>query len=253
MATDIPGASVYGQAVELAKKRYQTRLADINRQRQSTMRTAGFMGDVNAETGLTTNMRTDPYNKYGMYQQLNRSQALRADEQHGVNIGRGLSGRGGLGAQNLSALRYDFGKEDADFGANLTDQLGALTRQQEEEKFGYDEALYQAQLAAAQSAAASGDYGYAGGEYGSEYGGDYWGDYGSDPGQVFTAQRGGISRGPIGTKIIRGKSTVAKKPVVKRNVFGSGGRAPVVSAKKQAPKTVAKKPAVKKLPAGARR
>lgn len=168
MSTDIPGASVYGQAVALAKKRYESRLADLNKQRQQTMRQAGFLGDINPETGLITNMRTDPYNKYGHFQQLNRAQALRHDELLGQNLARGLSSRGGLGAQNLGNLRYDFGKEDAEFGANLTDMLGAFDRQQQDEKYAYDEALFRAQLEAAQSAIAAGDYGYPEGSDGSD-------------------------------------------------------------------------------------
>lgn len=162
---DIPGASVYGQAVELAKKRYQTRLADINKQRSSTLRQAGFLADIDPETGLTSNMRTDPYNAYGGYQLLNRSQAQRHDEMLGQNVSRGIGSRGGLGAQALTDLRFSFGKEDSDFGSNLTESLGALTRQQQDEKYAFDQALYEAQLAAAQSAIESGDYGDYGGGY----------------------------------------------------------------------------------------
>lgn len=166
--TPIPGAPTYMSAVELAKKRYQTRLADINQQRQRTMRQAGFMGDIDPTTGLVSNMRTDPYNQYGQYQQLNRAQSFRSDEMYGQNFGRGLSSRGGLGRQNIGNLRYEFGKEDSDFGANLLDQMSSFTRQQEEEKFSYDEALYRAQQEAAAAAIGAGDFGSEGGDPGYE-------------------------------------------------------------------------------------
>lgn len=160
MAADIPGASVYAQAVNLAKQRYQTRLADLNKQRQSTMRTAGFQADIDPETGLIKNMRTDPYNQYGQYQQLNRAQALQGIEVEGQNISRGLGARrGGLGAQSMADARYGWGQQDAAFGANLADMLAGFDRTQAEEKYGYDQALWQAQQLAAQSAIAAGDYG----------------------------------------------------------------------------------------------
>jgi hypothetical protein len=160
MTYDIPGASVYGQAVALAKQRYQTRLADINKQRQSTMRTAGFQGDIDPETGLVKNMRIDPYNQYGQYQQLNRAQALQGIEVEGQNISRGLGARrGGLGAQSMADARYGWGQQDAAFGANLADMLAGFDRMQAEEKYGYDQALWQAQQLAAQSAIAAEDYG----------------------------------------------------------------------------------------------
>lgn len=248
MSTDIPGAGVYGQAVALAKKRYQQRLADINKQRQSTMRTAGFTGDIDPETGLISGMRTDPYNRYGAYQQLNRVQAQRADEQFSENVGRGL-GRGGLAAQNLGNLRYDFGREDASFGANLADQLAGLTRQQDEDRFAYDQALYEAQLEAARAAAEAGDYGYAdGGEGASEYEYPYplppGGDYPSG-----VAGGGAImsGRAPVGTRSVPGRPSrpVVRRPLPAGVLRGDRGRTP------SRPKTVTKRPAAK--PAGIRR
>lgn len=159
MATDIPGASVYATAVEMAKARYQTRLADLNKQRQSTLRTAGFTGTVDPTTGLVKNQRVDPYNQYGQYQQLNRAQALQGQEIVGQNIARRLGAGGGLAAQNLNNARYDWGQQDSSFGANLLDQLGAFDRQQQDELYQYNQALYESQQKAAQSAISAGDYG----------------------------------------------------------------------------------------------
>jgi len=257
MATSqIPGASVYAQAVELAKKKYQTRLADITKQRQSTMRQAGFTADIDEGTGLASNMRTDPYNQYGQYQQLNRAQSLRSDELQSMNIGRGISSRGGLGRQNLGNLRYEFGKEDSAFGQNLTDMMSQYTRQQQEEKFGYDEALWQAQQEAAQAAIAAGDYGASGEGGGYDWNNDgvyddaladprdesdwaYRGPPMADPLAGLTAKQGQAIK-----RALAPKPAVAVKKTVK-NQYGSGGRAPVTSAKPK-PKPSAAKPVVKK-------
>lgn len=231
MATDIPGASVYGSAVELAKKRYQTRLADLNKQRQTTMRQAGFAGDINAETGLISNQRVDPYNPYGQYQQLNRAQSQRYDEMVGQNIGRGLGSRGGLGAQNLSNLRYDFGKEDANFGTTLSDMLATFTRQQEDERFSYDEALWQAQQAAAQSAMAAGDFG-APGHDGEGAGDDRSGDGNELPrqpdGSILFAPVNRIPvvpffpAAPTNLPTVKKRPTVANTPTVTANRLRAG-------------------------------
>lgn len=218
---DIPGTSVYGQAVAMAKKRYQTRLADINKQRQQTLRQAGFLADIDPETGLTSNLRTDPYNLYGGFQLLNRAQAQRHDELLGQNVARGIGSRGGLGAQALTDLRFGFGKEDADFGSNLTEALGTFTRQQQEEKYALDQAIYEAQLAAAQAAIEAGDYG--------DYGGGYYDypDYGEPPAAVRTRPgiRPASSRGkPSTAKRPKPKVIVPKRPAVKGRSGTRGGR-----------------------------
>lgn len=238
---DIPGASVYGQAVELAKKRYQTRLADINKQRQETLRRAGFVADIDPESGLTSNMRTDPYNKYGGYQMLNRAQALRHDELLGQNLARGIGSRGGLGAQALNDLRFDFGREDADFGSNLTDALSAFTRQQQEEKYAYDEALYQAQLAAAQSAIEGGDFGYGGGDYDDGY------DYVEDPVETPKVTPGIrlVSPPRVQTKPKTKPKPAPRRPSVGPGGPGRGGQS-APAKPKPAPKPVPKRPSVKK-------
>lgn len=227
---DIPGASVYGQAVAMAKKRYQTRLADINKQRQQMLRQAGFLADIDPESGLATNLRTDPYNQYGGYQMLNRAQALRHDEMLGQNLARGIGSRGGLGAQALNDLRFDFGKEDADFGANLSDALYAATRQQQEEKYAYDQALYEAQLAAAQSAIDAGDYGYGGGYDYPEY---------SDPEPATPKITPGIRRVTPPRVQSKPAKSAPRRPSVRPGGPGRGGQSAPA-------KPVPKRPPVKK-------
>jgi hypothetical protein len=222
VATDIPGASVYAQAVNLAKQRYQTRLADLNKQRQSTMRTAGFQGDIDPETGLVKNMRTDPYNQYGQYQQLNRAQALQGQEVEGQNISRRL-GRGGLAAQNLADARYTWGQQDASFGSNLADMLSGFDRTQADEKYNYDQAMWQAQQLAAQEAISAGDYGAPDGGY------DYNYPSGNPTAPAGTSLAGLYNNylGPRGT--VRGTNvdytgTTKKKTTTKRPaVRGAGG------------------------------
>ncbi len=206
--TDIPGASVYAQAIELAKKRYQTRLADINKQRQGLFRQSGFTGNIDEKTGLVTNQRIDPYSKYGQIQQLYRSHAKRYDEMTGTNIERGLGTGGGLAAQELGDLRYDFGKETSEFGANPIEQLSGLTRQQQDELYAYEQALWESQHEAAQSAISAGDYGYV-----PDGGGDY--DYPEDPG--LGSDKKPTTKSPYGQYLGPGMSylkTVSKTPIV---------------------------------------
>lgn len=245
---DIPGASVYGQAVELAKKRYQTRLADINKQRQETLRRSGFLADIDEETGLTTNLRTDPYNQYGGFQMLNRAQALRHDELLGQNVQRGLSSRGGLGAQALGDLRFEFGREDADFGAGVTEALGGLTRQQQEEKYAYDSALYEAQLAAAQSAIEASDYGYGGGDYGYE-------DYGYGGGEEAPGPTQPAVRPGIRTRTTTKRPTIpgTKRPAPRVGSMPATRAAQRLYVKYGGGAPVRKRPGVKKPPSGKKR
>lgn len=209
----IPGAGIYAQAVAAAKARYQQRLADLNKQRQSTFRKSGFLGDINEETGLVSNLRVDPFNQYGTYQLLNRAQAGRSYDLIGENIARGLGTRGGLAAQRQNELRFGFGQEDAAFGADLNDQLGALTRQQQDYKYEYDQALWNAQLEALRFAMENGDYGYYGGDGGGGGGVNLGGA--RIPGSM-------LSRGQMGARPA-GEGRIQRRRPVRRPARGAGG------------------------------
>lgn len=178
----IPGAAIYGQAMASAKARYQQRVADLNKQRQGMFRKTGFQGDINEESGLVSNLRVDPFNQFGTYQLLNRAQAIRGMQGMEENISRGLGTGGGLAAQRMNELRFGFGQEDAAFGADMADQIGAFTRQQQDYKYEYDQMMYQLQLEALRAAMAAGDYGYyGGGGDGGDGGGGASGDGAQHP------------------------------------------------------------------------
>lgn len=167
---DIPGASIYGQAALQAKTAYQNALARINQQRGSTMRSFGYSGDFDEETGVLKNMKVDPYNQYGGYQQMLKSHAENADQMRDTMMDRGLSAKGGLGAQYERQAQWEFGKDSQNLGTQFADSLFQMQDAQNQAKYDYDSALWQAQLEAARNAYNEGDFTDTG------YGGDY-----SDP------------------------------------------------------------------------
>lgn len=170
--TKIPGGSQYARAALLANQQYKQRLSDLNRQRQQTMISSGYTGNIDPTTGLLKDFRVDPTSKYGGYQLLNRGQYQQGQEVTAQNIDRGLGTGGGLAAQNLGNARFEWGRQDADFARGIQDQFSAFDRTQMDYMFDRDQALYNAELQAAQSAIGAGDYGSPGG-------GDDW--YDDDP------------------------------------------------------------------------
>ena len=151
-STPIPGVPQYGQAALAAKTAYQNALARLNQQRGSTLRQYGFQGDIDQETGVVKNVRTDPSNQYGQFQQLNRSQAQRDEQARWAGVERGLGAGGGLAAQLRNDVRYDFGREDSELGQGLTESLAGFQDQQNQAAYSRDQALYQAELEAARMA-----------------------------------------------------------------------------------------------------
>lgn len=155
-----PGAAAaIAQELALAKQAYDTALAKITNQRQSLGRNAGFTFDVNADTGMTENLRVDPSAIYGTYQLLNRQQAQNIENARATAIERGLGAGGGLGMQLQSQARYAAGQQDAQFSSQLTDQFTDLATQQQQAKQAYDAAKYQAELDKIRMAISNGNYG----------------------------------------------------------------------------------------------
>lgn len=157
-STPIPGVPQYGQAALAAKTAYQNTLARINQKRSSLLRSGGFAGDINSETGVVDNMRVDGSSKYGALQQLNRSQAMRDEAARWSGVERGLGAGGGLAAQLRNQTRFDFGREDSDLAQGLLEGLSGLQDEQTSAAYQRDAALYQAQLEAARMAIQNGDF-----------------------------------------------------------------------------------------------
>lgn len=156
--SSIPGGSVYARAALMANNMYQKRLADLTKQRQQTMITAGYQGNIDPKTGLITGLQVDPNAKYGQLQMLNRSQGNQMYDVIGGNLERGLGAGGGLAAQQMSNARFGWGQQDADFARGFQDTLAGFDRSQQDYLYERDRSLYEAELQAAQFAQQSGDF-----------------------------------------------------------------------------------------------
>jgi hypothetical protein len=166
----------------LGKTAYNNTLARINRQRGTTLQQYGYLGDVNKDTGVLSNVRVDPHNQYGDFQSMLRNQAGLAQQAEWANQDRGL--RGGMANKALSDLRYGFGQQSAQLGQNFANQFTDLQDQQTQAKYEYDKALYEQQLEDTHAAIAAGAFnpgGDSGGNDNSQDGYDNSGssDYGS--------------------------------------------------------------------------
>lgn len=151
----IPGVDLYGQAALAAKTAYQKALAQINNQRHTALQQYGYLGDIDPNTGTLTNMRVDPNNPYGAFQEMLSSHAQQQEAARNAAAARGL-GHGGLAAQGITADHRAFGADSAQLGQSLMSQLEGLQQQQTDAQNTMDSALYQAELDQARNAIANG-------------------------------------------------------------------------------------------------
>ncbi|MCZ2109505.1 MAG: hypothetical protein LC118_08050 [Dehalococcoidia bacterium] len=172
-ATPIPGVAQYGQAALAAKTAYQQALARLNQKRQGTLRQFGYTGDIDPETGVVKNVKTDAYNPYGQFQQNRRQHAQGLDAARWSAQERGLGTGGGLAAQMENDLRYGYGAQDAQMGQDLVGTLADYQDAQTGAAQQRDSALYQAELDAARLAIQNEDFNPA------DYSGLDYPDYGS--------------------------------------------------------------------------
>jgi hypothetical protein len=202
--TNIPNYSQYGTAGLLAKTAYDNTLARINQQRQQSIHNYGYLGDVNANTGVIDNLRVDPNSMFGSYQQMLRGQAGADQQAEFANQDRGL--RGGMANKAVSALKYQHGAESAQFGTGFANQFTDYADQLQQATYDRDRALYEAQLVAAQNAISGGDFSPA--NYGDSPTPDF---YGGDP----TSGSTGAS-GTYTNTITAAQRALVKKIVAKR-------------------------------------
>ena len=155
--SSIPGAYDIAGADALALKAYQNALAQVNQGRTATLQQYGYLGDINPTTGELTNLRVDPHNPYGAYQQMLKGgdQAKLAAEY--AAQGRGL-GSGGLAAQGITAAHQQFGADSAQMGQNIMNSLEGLQQTQTDAQQTYNDALWQAQQQATAQAIAAGAF-----------------------------------------------------------------------------------------------
>lgn len=152
-STPIPGVTNYLGADLLAKRAYENALARLTYQRSGLLRSAGYLGNIDSSTGAIKNLRVDPRNPYGGYQQMLRS-ANQQDQaaQYGLQD-RGI--RGGLANQTRTELQYQHGAQATQFGTNLQNSIADLQFQQQDAGNTYASAMWQAQQAALQAALAA--------------------------------------------------------------------------------------------------
>jgi hypothetical protein len=154
--TPIPGVAAYSQTALLAKKAYQEALARINQQRSGTLRTHGYRGDIDPETGVLSNVSVDPNNPYGALQETLGMNADEAQAGEDEMTARGISG--GLARQQESRLQHGFGRRKAQLGTGLLSLLGGLQDNQNQAKYAHDSALYEAELEAARNAISNNEF-----------------------------------------------------------------------------------------------
>jgi hypothetical protein len=211
--TPIPGVGNYGQTALGAKTAYDTALRKINDRRSQTLRQSGYLGDIDANTGVLSNMRVDPYNQYGGLQQMLRGQAQAAQGAHFDAQERGL--HGGLAHKAESQLQYDAGQQSAQFGQGLTDQFGGLQDEQNQAAYDRDSALWQAEQQAAQTAIDNGDFTPA--NFSDAQYPDY-GDFTTNPPSPYTpggVKKGVVGKGP-GSSIYSGGAYISRNALIQK-------------------------------------
>lgn len=144
----------------LANSAYQKALARLNAQRLGSLRSAGYLGDVDPTTGMVKNIRVDTGNSFGGLQQLLHGQALEDQNAQYAAEDRGLVG--GLAHQGESELHYQHQAQSGNFANQLMSTMAGYDDQQQSAKEALDQALFDLQHQAAQTAVTTGDYNPAG-------------------------------------------------------------------------------------------
>lgn len=213
--TQIPGAASYAQADLLAKTAYQNALTRLNNQRMDTLRQYGYTANIDPTNGVLANMKVDPGNMYGQYQQLLGNAADQAQQAQEANAARGLVG--GLANQGITAAHRAFGGASAQLGQNLNATLTDYQDQQLQAKWQYDQALWMAEQQAMLDAINSGNFNPA------DYGG--YPDYGATP--DYGSPDAGGPGGPGGSPSYRGPFAGASGGLANSNnpfvTFAGGG------------------------------
>ena len=125
---DFPGGDTYQNADLAAQTAYNNAVIRLNSQRQNTLQQAGYQADIDPTTGAYTNLRVDPNNPYGGYQQLLRSGAQQSEAAHSSAVGRGLVG--GLANQGDREAQYQFGGASNQFGTAFQQTMGGYDQSQ---------------------------------------------------------------------------------------------------------------------------
>lgn len=174
--TGVPGAAGQMESAALANRAYKEALSRLGFSKTlPAFRRAGFTADFDPESGMVKGLGVDVNNPYGSYQQARRTHALQGMSQQWEAQERGLNAGGGLGAQMVNNMRYEWGADDSELGNNLQNLLSEHGDTLQQITYDRDRALWEAQRAAAQAAIEAQDFSPANFE-GMEYP-----TYGEDP------------------------------------------------------------------------
>ena len=127
-------------------------MSRYSQQRSQSLLRHGYTRDAQGHLSV------DPNNEYGGYQQMLRTESGQTKHleraQHASGWGEGS---GYLGAQT-DELQHAQGGEQAAFGQDFENELAGINQGEQDAGYTRDQALYQAQLEAAQSAINDGNF-----------------------------------------------------------------------------------------------
>lgn len=135
---------------------YKRSLARLNTQRTGILRQYGYLGDVDPTTGQVKNVRVDAGNSFGQLQQLLHGQALEDMNAENAAEDRGL--RGGLAHQAEAELHYEHQGQTGNLVNQLMANLAGYDDQQQQAQETLDQALFDLQHSAVQTAADNGEH-----------------------------------------------------------------------------------------------
>lgn len=151
-----PGSMGAAEDYTGAQQAYNNALARYNQQRQGLLTQYGYKGTVDPSTGMMTNIGVDTGNATGQLQQLLHSQ-FNDDQAAEFNAeDRGLSG--GLAHQAEGNLRYGHQADDANLANTLQGNLEGIDANQLDSKTTLDQALWQLQQQATNTATDAGNF-----------------------------------------------------------------------------------------------
>jgi len=141
-----------------ANDAYSRAVNSVNSGRQGLLSKYGYKATGFDDTGNAVGLDVDPNSLFGSFQQLLQQQAGDAMTAEDNATGRGFSGTG-LGNQELGADKYTWGAQDLDLGSSLQQGLGQFGQQLLQAKTDKDNAIYQGNLDAINTAILNGDFG----------------------------------------------------------------------------------------------
>lgn len=147
-----PNAGIYAEQAAQANEAYQQALSNVAAKRSQFYNETGFNVKNNPD-GSIASYGVDGKNLTGQYQQMERAQGRQLEGQHEADMARHIGGAG-IGAQNLSALRYGNGVAQASFANNFLGNNDQFVQEQAQAGSNLQNTLLQLQLQAISDARA---------------------------------------------------------------------------------------------------